>query len=205
MNPLLVTMRGPSSGAIRMQDLSNFEAGYLTLSLVARQNPGLKWGDLIGYANQRGLTTMGKAWYEKLASGVGDFVSDSSDWVGDSVKDVFGATGGFIGDAVRMLTDKEVIDGMNSSYESFTSSGGVAGAVGGSDTFGIEKLFSGGDGKDGATKNQIMEWITSLGDSVKKKSGDANLAAFEMPGGVLPWALAGGAVVVLMLFRGGRK
>ena len=204
MNPVLVTMRGPGGpNYIEFRDLSNFEAGYIALRALAKQYPGLTWGRLVSYAKNQPqmagwLTDLGKG-VSSVGESIGGAVGSVTDWVGSQVKDTFSATGDIFGDAVRMLTDKEVIDGLNSSYKSFSESGGITGAVGGG-------MFSDLGGQGGSEK-QVWDWIVSMGAGLKGKAagGNVNAAAFGLPEGALPWVVAGSGVALLLLFRGGRK
>lgn len=201
-NPMLITMAGPQGGAIDMSKLSNFEAGILTLGVINQLYPGIKFGQLPALAMGTRGQTMGRKWWEKALAtvnpveqfhNVSGVVGDVKDGIGDVLQDTFSSSGDAGGGLVRLLTDKKVIDGANSSYSSFTDSGGIFGAVGGS---GLSDFFGGGDEGDSKAAG-MWDFITNLGSNAK---GNAQLSGVAgLPGGILPWAL-GGAVVLTLLF-----
>jgi len=206
-NPVLVTMAGPK--AVDIRSLSNFEAGVAMLGLIHRVFPGITFGQLPALASQGSAYRSGAmaGWWTDLKKGAGNAISptktyngiadklgDVKDGIGDILKDSTDATGGAFGDFIRLISDKEVIDGANSSYESFTGSGGIWGAVGGSgfsDFMGGESGGEGGGEESGM--NSFMSWISHLGSSAKDQANKAGVGG--IPGGVLPWAIAGGAVL----------
>lgn len=199
-NPVLVTMRGPQD--IDIRNLSNYEAGLAMLGLIHRLYPGITFGQLpalaaqgrtygdgaMGWSITGALRSVGDTLSPtKIYNGIADKVGDVKDGVGDVLKSTFDSSGSAGGDVVRLFTDKKVIDGANSSYASFTQSGGIFGAVGGS---GLSNFLGGEDGSSQSGASSFMEWISHLGSSAKNQAGVAGL-----PGGVWPWAIAGGAVL----------
>lgn len=191
--PMLVTMSGPSdSSGIDIQSLSNFEAGVAMLGVIHRLYPGITFGQLpeiAGRARAYGGDTMGRSWLARQVSTVSHAVGDLKDGIGDVVKSTFDTAAGAGGDVVRLLTDKKVVDGASSAYDTFASSGGVLGVYGGSSL----SNFLGGGSDSNSAGSSLMEWITHLGSNAKNQ---ASLGG--MPMTVWPWAIAGGAVLFLV-------
>jgi len=203
MTARLITMASPASAAeVDILDLSDYEAGLAFLGMVNQIYPGVTMRQLgkLAYGNR--IETMGRSFWERQVSHVSDALSptktfnkvkeavgDIKDGVGDVLKDTFDAIGDAGGSALRLFTDQKVVDGLNSSYESFTSSGGILGAVGG-------KSISEGvsDGVD-----SFGSFITNLGSKVK-----ANTASVSASMGIPDWAIPvgiGGVVLLLLLRR----
>lgn len=215
-SPMLVTMSGPSpvleDGSIDVTRLSNFEAGLAMMGLIHRVYPDVTFGELPKLAYAPGAEFMGRGFWERQLSHVTDTLSpgkvfnsvssgvgDVKDGIGDVLKDTFNSSGDAGGNVVRLLTNKKVIDGANSSYASFTDSGGIVGAIGGK---GISNIFGGGDSSSSGTAgNSLMDWITHLGAATKAKAAQADMSG--LPGGLLPWAV--GASVVLFVVFGRRE
>lgn len=218
-DPLIVTMAGPND--LDLRRLSNMEAGLVILSQVTRAHPGITWGQL---ANLAGRPELMGGWLtdlsHKVASvsrgatssvadvgrGAGGVVMDVTRSGNSLIGDAFDATGDKIADAVRVFTSKKVIDGLNSSYSSFSQSGGITGAIGG----GLFNSGAGGgdaagaDGQQSGSMGGIWDFIVNLGAGAKAKLSAASASdAGGIPGGPLPWVLAGGVVLVLMLRRRG--
>jgi hypothetical protein len=206
MNPLLVTMRGPDE--IKFHELSNFEAGIIMLHKLDQMLPGVTWGQLI-YA---GRDTMGRSWLERMASKAGGAVMDAGRGVGgaamdvarssgDIIKSAVDATGEKIGEATRLFTDEKVVDGASRAYKAYTDGGGIAGFWGGSSIFGQNSGTSDAEGESAA--GGIWDFITNLGSSAKKSASANQAGLFGIPSNVLPWAIAGGAVLVILFARPG--
>ncbi len=226
MNPALVTMQGP--GDLDIRDLSNFEAGALILSRITEANPGITWGQLAASVGRDGSGRM-SGWLTDITksvkgaastvmdagrsgtSGVMDVVRGGGGVVMDVTRsgnsligDAFDGVGDKMADALRAFTDKKVIDGLNSSYESFSSSGGITGAVGG----GLFNSWGGGgeEGADGETSEGggIWDFIVGLGSKAKRAAtGTASAQAGDVWAGPLPWVIGFGAVGVLLFLRRG--
>lgn len=201
----LITMAGPAL-SVPISDMSNYEAGLAMLGVINQVYPGIKFGQLYQLAYGNRPETMGRKWWERAGSALNPVnafnsaagvVGDVKDGIGDVLKDSFDATAGAGGDLIRLFTDEKVIAGANSSYESFTGSGGVGGAV-----FGTG-IFGGGGGTDGGGGEKgLFEWIVNLGSAVKGKAGQVQAASAggEIPGGILPWAV-GGVTILWLLTR----
>lgn len=210
MNPVVVTMHGPR-GSYDIRDMSNFEAGVVVLSRLNELIPGLTWGQLAAGVDRPEvmagwLTDLGKAVkgggsaIMDVGRSVGGTVMDITRSGGSIVGDAFDATGDKIGDAVRLFTDKKVIDSLNSAYKTYTDGGGLAGFYGGN----YMSMFQ-GQGDDSSLQNAaggIWEFITNLGAGAKSKTNQL-ASVGGLPGGPLPWAIAGGVILVLLL-RGHR-
>jgi len=199
MTARLITMAAPASEQdIDISDLSDYEAGLAFLGMVNQIYPGVTMRQLgqLAYGNR--IETMGRSFWERQLSHVSDALSptktfnkvktavgDIKDGIGDVLKDTFDATADAGGSIVRLFTDKKVVDGLNSSYESFTSSGGILGAVGGSSL------------SEGASN--FVTFLTNLGNKAK---ANANAASTSM--GLPDWAIPvgiGGVALILLLRR----
>jgi hypothetical protein len=222
-NPLLVTMRGP--GDFNLGDVSDFEAGIIVLSELNKMQPGITWGELFSMGRINGSGTMGRGFWERqakraggavmtvargtggavmdVARGAGGVAMDIQRSGGDIVMSAVNAVGDKVGEATRLFTDQKVVEGGAKAYKAFTDGGGIAGFWGGSGVFGK-------GGGEGATDEEgmsaaggIWDFITSLGSSAKKKTGANEAGIFGIPSNVLPWAIAGGAVLVVLFARPG--
>lgn len=184
-NPLLITMAGPND--IDLSGVSNFEAGIATLVLINRLYPGVKWGDLPALAAGARSTTMGKKWYERAMSAVGDI----KDGIGDVLKDTFTTVGGGLGDATRLVTSAPVMDAVTRAGAAYATGGGSEAARGV-----LGSLFgSSGDAAD-AQISQLMNFISGLGSTAK----GATATGATGPGvNILPWALGGVAVLGIVM------
>lgn len=177
MNPILVSMHGPSD--LNIKALSNFEAGIAFLTLVNRLSPGITFGQMMGVDSSGRLS----GWWTDLGNAVGNV----KDGVGDVIKDTASFIGGSTGDAVRLVTSEKVIDGASRIGQAYATSGGSEG---------VKQLLGGGDGA-----SQFVDFISTLGDQFKSAStnlGGQNQAS-TLPGGPLPWLIGGVAVIVLAL------
>lgn len=203
MNPMLITMQGPDK--LKLSDLSNFEAGVLTLATVDRLSPGITFGQLPEFAARLQSIDGNRMGFS--FSDIGDYVSNRiSDplkdvkSVGSVVGDALAKVGDGAGSAVRLVTDKKVVDGLNSSYESFTKSGGIRGAVVGS-------FASGNDsGSMSDYAGSIWDLITQTGASAKANPpagegimGFISELNYTLPGGLAPWAIGTGVLVFFAL------
>lgn len=181
MNPLLVTMRGP--GEIRIDELSNFEAGIAFLTLVNDLNPGVTFGEL-GRAlddpeTMAGLWSKLKKAASSVKNGVGDVLKSTADYVG-----------GVAGSAVRLVTDEKVIDGASRLGTAYATGGGseaVKGVLGG-----------------GSAADQVIDFISNLGNTFKTQTAPMTQSGM-FNAGSLPWIIGGGALLVLLFGRGGRR
>ncbi len=106
-----------NSGWMDPTGKSDFDAGLLFLSAVARQNPGLLWDDL-----QRPEFLAG--WWTSLKHSVGDV----KDGIGDVLKDTFSTAGSATGDAVRLATDPDVAGSISRAASAYATGGASEGA-----------------------------------------------------------------------------
>lgn len=218
-DPLIVTMAGP--GEYDLRDLSNFEAGAVVLSRITRANPGITWGELALFARRPELMAgmfdvfrdVGHAVADAsrgatsavmdVGRGAGGTVMDVTRSGNSLIGDAFDATGDKIADAVRVFTSKKVIDGLNSSYESFSKSGGITGAVGG----GMFKNLGGGNeaggGEDASAGQGIWDFIVNLGAGAKAKVNAASSSA-GLPEGSGVLMMAVGGILLFFVVRGRR-
>lgn len=183
MNPLLVTMRGIPylpSGEINLAALSDFEAGFIILDLIAKSYPGITWGQLLAMADQQPERMNG--WWTDLKKTVTAPVRD----LGGMIGEVSRSAGHGV---MEFLRDDKVQDNIYKAYTGFADSGGVAGFWGGSSIFG-----QGGGGAGGGDDGGIMGWlngfISGLGGEAKQ-----NQAGMFGGGNALPWLIVGGFVL----------
>ncbi len=185
MNPLLVTMRGP--GDIDIPSLSNFEAGIAFLTLIAKMNPGITFGQL---AEVMDSPERMAGWWTDLKKSVGDV----KDGIGDVLKDTASAIGGGAGDAVRLVTDESVLNGASRAATAYATGGGSEG---------VRSALGGAGGGSGPV-DQFINFVSSLGSSFKSVApNQAGIAG--LPANVWPWAIAGGAVLVVLFARPGAR
>jgi len=170
-------MSGPTD--FDVSSLSNFEAGIAALTLASQVYPGLTWGDL---SNMLAGERMA-GWWTDLKGVAGD--------IKDGVGDVLKSTGDFIGDKggdiIRLGTDEKVIDGASRLGTAYVTGGGSEGARGVLESIGLS----------GTSSDNIMDFLSSLGGIFKEKTGTQS-SVFGVDPKVLPWAIAGMAVLVLI-------
>lgn len=183
-NPVLVTMAGPRD-LPDISRMSNFEAGIATLVMLDKVYPGIRWRDLPALADGYQPEAMA-GWWTSLKKAVGD--------VKDGVGDVLKSTGDYVGSAfgstVRLATDEKVIDGASRIGTAYATNGGSEG---------VRQLF-GGSGESGSPFDAVMSFISGLGEKAKS----ANIQAAGVGGmspAILPWALGGGLLLVLLMGR----
>lgn len=180
--PALVTMAGPNS-LPDLSRMSNFEAGIATLVSLAKVYPGIRFRDIPSLLEPERMS----GWWTDLKHTVGDV----KDGIGDVLKDTYSAVGKDAGDALRLVTDKKVIDGASRIGTAYATDGGSEG---------VRNLF-GGDGS-GSPVDALMNFISNLGSSAKSQNKQAaSVGNMNLPGGLLPWLLGGGAVLVLLARR----
>jgi len=174
--PALITMQGPrrpGAGAFDISKMSNFEAGVATLVLINDVYPGARFSDLPNIAARVSAEPLA-GWWTSLKSGLGDI----KDGIGDVLKDTFSTVGGGAGDAIRLASDPKVIDAASRAGSAYATGGASEGAR------------SMGD--------KIFDFISTLGSSAKSATdpgvGDTTKS-------ILPWALAGGAVLLLVAIK----
>lgn len=186
MNPLLVTMHGENSLDVR--GLSNFEAGIAFLTLVDKMVPGITWGQLDDLARGYGAGDRLAGWWTDLKHAAGDV----KDGIGDVLKDTVSTVGSIGGDTVRLATSPTVIAGASQLGAAYATGGGSSAVTGLLQSLGMSQ----------GSANQVTDFISSLGDNFKTQS---QMQAASMGGGggamggALPWVLAGGVVLVLLV------
>lgn len=186
MNPLLVTMHGGNS--LDVGSLSNFEAGLAFLTLVDKLVPGITWNQLDSLAAGYGAGGRMAGWWTDLKHSVGDV----KDGIGDVLKSTVDVVGGIGGDTIRLGTDPKVLSGVSQIGMAYATGGGSAGVTGLLQSLGMSS----------GSANQVTDFISSLGNNFKTQS---QLQAAGMGGGggamggALPWVLAGGVVLVLLV------
>ena len=193
-NPLLVTLSGPGQSVPDIKSLSNREVGLIVLANLARQMPGLTWGELHRFVGLD-IETMGKHWYEDVGSSImdvgrsiGGTAMDIKRSIGTDLSDSLDAAGRWAGDAVRLFTSKSVIDGLNSSYACYTSSGGYAGAI------------TGSDGDKSSCAREFSQYADKVADNLGYNVKAKAFVMADLPPWVLPAGL--GVVVILFMRRG---
>jgi hypothetical protein len=181
MNPTLVTMQGPKSQGI--QSLSNFEAGIATMGVIAREYPGITWGQLLALSGHGQMS----GWFTDFKRGVGSL----RDGIGDILRDTVSMVGGVAGSGIRLVTDQEVLSGLSQAAAAYATGGAsaAAGSLGG----GTDSAGVGGS---------IVDFLSALGLSSKAKSSGA---VEDMPRWVLPVSVGIGGLLLVMMTRGGRR
>lgn len=172
----LITLAGSDTiEAVPLKDLTPIDAAILTLATIAKEEPGITWGDMANRPNQ----TMGKKWYEKFAS-----------WVGTGTSDLVGKIGEIGGSTIRMLTDKQVMDGVK-SYAAAYATGGQS--------MSAEGLFQNLFGQSGSTDQiaQLKTALASFGGQAQRGGGLESIRNnYLMIGGI-----GLGALLLVMIAR----
>lgn len=186
MNPLLVTMHGGNSLDVR--GLSNFEAGLAFLTLVDKMAPGITWEQLDDLARGYGAGDRMSGWLTDLGHAVGQV----KDGIGDVLKDTVSTVGSIGGSTVRLATSPNVINGVSQMGAAYATGGGSTAVTGLLQSLGMSA----------GSASQVTDFISSLGDNFKAQN---QLQAASVGGGgglgALPWIIAGGVVLVLLVGR----
>lgn len=175
----LITLQGPARGNNSMIDFSSLDdtgAGIAYLALVAKRYPNFSFRDLLEMrGGKKARPTLGKAWYEKIYDGAGDFV----DSVGDKISDAADFMGRKGGETIRLLADEDVSKLVTDSAALYATGGASAGA------------------------NPIMDFLSNLGKTVKG-TGTVNQAGTggAFPSWALPVAFGGLGLLVVMSLVG---
>lgn len=184
MNPLLVTMRGKND--FNLESVSNFEAGLITLAELNRMVPGITWRQMFAGVDKQvmsgWLTDLGHI-AGKTVRSVGEVVSTTLDYGGSKA-----------GEAVRLVADDKVMNAATTAAAAYATGGGSA-------------ALQGLTGGDKGAADSIWQFIAALGSNAKEQAAGLNTAGTSlggMPSGALPWVIAGGVVLVLMVGRGRR-
>jgi hypothetical protein len=126
-------------------------------------------------------------WWTDLKHAAGDI----KDGVGDVLKDTVSTVGSIGGDTVRLATDPKVISGASQLGAAYATGGGSSAVTGLLQSLGMSQ----------GSANQVTDFISSLGDNFKTQSQlqAASMGGGGAMGGALPWVLAGGVVLVLLV------
>jgi hypothetical protein len=148
----LITMSGNETkiqDIKKLQSLDDQQAGVYALYLIAKNNPGITFGQLI-----QGSGVRLSGWFTDLGRMVGNGLSDAINLIGKKT-----------GESVRLFTDKEVVSGLQ-SYAAAAATGGESLAAQGllSDLFG-GKLDAG----------NLQEILGKLGKVVKGETQQAGI------------------------------
>lgn len=186
MNPTLITLSGPT-GPVNDSEflaLDDLNAGIVFLAHVAKLYPGITWGQLPALAAQAasGRESM-SGWFTDLGHAVGSVTRSA----GSVIKDAIGVTGDVAGSAIRLVTDQKVLSGVTQIAGAVATDGGSVAAQG--------------------ISGDLMDFVKNLGGSFKSmisSGGDApgqNQASMFGSAKMLPWVLAGGAVLFVLFAR----
>lgn len=184
-NHLLVTMAGPRD-LPDISRMSNFEAGIATLVLLDKVYPGVRWRDIPAIAEGYRPESL-SGWWTDLKKATGDV----KDGIGDVLKSAVDVGGDVVGSAVRLVTDEKVIDGASRIGTAYATNGGSEG---------VRQLFGGSGGQGSGPVDALLSFISGLGERAKS----ANIQAAGVGGmspAILPWALGGGLLLVLLMGR----
>ena len=176
--PLLITMQGPR-GLPDISQMSNFEAGIATLVLLDKVYPGIRFRDLPGLV-ERPESMAG--WWTDLKKAT----SSVKDGIGDVLKSTYTTVAGGVGDAVRLVTDEKVIDGASRLGTAYATGGGSEG---------LRAISS-----QGGPLDSLISFVSNLGQQAKT----ANVQTASVGGvnaSILPWAIGGGLLLVLLAGR----
>lgn len=195
------------------KSLSDLEAGMITLQSIGEMFPDLTWNDFrtenwpltkkllreewrntgkMSGPNCQGCSMSGScdwnplSWgscAQNLTSDVIDSTGDALNWIGDKS-----------GDAIRLLTDEEVIDGAGQIAAAYATYGGSEG---------IESILGGFDKIDGSGLGQeLLNILGGLGSRSKDDIDTAGMGGQLIPGIENKYLVYGGigvASLVLLL------
>lgn len=139
---------------INPRQLSNRDAGIWALALVAAENPGITFKQLLEHGRRRKGKTMG-GWWTDFKSGIGDVKDGIGDIFSDTV-DMIGRKGG---ETIRLATDEQVVDGVSRYGMAYATGGGselLTGLLGPSGVGFIEQLGINTKGSTGGIKNEYL-------------------------------------------------
>lgn len=105
---------------INPEELNPIERGFYTLKLLTEFYPNVTWGELLkaGHDFKSGKLLSGN-WFTRSMGYIGDGLSDGIDKLGE-----------ISGDAVRLITDKEVAGSLMEGTAAYFSGGASLGAKG---------------------------------------------------------------------------
>lgn len=136
--------------------LSDIDAGIWFLHRLTKEYPRLTWQELIGSVKTSGWLT------------------DSKNFLGDTIRDAGNVIGGWTGDAVRLAADPEVVNAVG-KYGAMYASGGASSALEG--LGGLQGIVGG------------------IGQQAKQKFNDPNFMLYLIGGGVF-------IVALIMILKG---
>jgi len=114
----LYTMEGASQ-EFDISRLSDFEAGVHYFKTLDKIKPNITWGEVVDPQLMGGLWSSLKKATTSIRKGVGSVLSDTLSFTGKK-----------IGESVRLITDKKVMDGISRGGMAYATAGGSEGARG---------------------------------------------------------------------------
>lgn len=172
-------------------ELDDVDAGIWTLFMIVKKYPNLKWGDLIN-GNLSG-------WWTDLKKGAGDL----GNWVADKSGSVGDKLGEWTGDAIRLISDEEVRDGVKEYSAAYMTGGKSAGIQGMLESFSKGNVPQVSQGEQNTLAAQFEELLKSIGSGTKQdiqKAGMGDMSFNPM------WLIGGlGFGLVLVVLTAGRK
>jgi len=160
------------------RQLSDIDAGIWFLSLVAKENPGITFGELFEQAKLSGWWTDLKKSTKAVTRSVGNTFSDVSGWVGRNT-----------GDAIRLLTDEQVVNGVM-QYGAAYASGGAS--------MGLQGMLQ-GQGGGGGLMDTLGGLLGGFGQSAKVNYAAAGGSAAGMPKEYLLYGGIGLAALLILM------
>jgi len=145
----LFSFAGSSPAGITQRqilELDDPEAGIMFLKAITEAYPGITWGELLNF-RRSGLAEQPPP---QLA-GIGDFFGRQWDNFTDAVSDTGDKLGEWGGDIIRLVTDKEVVDGVSRYGTAYATGGGSEGIRA------FMENLGGGD------PSQIMDFLGNIG------------------------------------------
>lgn len=133
------------------RELSNVDAGIQALYTLAFAYPGLTFGQLLEKTG-------------RLSGIFGDF----GNWVSKTVGNAGDKLGEWGGDFVRLVTDREVRDGLKDYAAAYYTGGASAGVQG----------MMGQGGKEAGMVDQAMAFLSNLGKGQKQNAAQIQQAGF---------------------------
>lgn len=161
--------------SIDPRELDPVDAGVQTLYAFAKAKPGATWADIVAFS--QGLS-LGRKWYERLGSMIGNGIADAGDKIGD-----------WTGAGIRLLTNKEVMSGVSQYAGAFATGGASAGVMG--------MLQNLGGSESGLSAGNIKDLLSSIGLKTQQNVQAAGINIGQWDPKIL--AIAGGALVLVLL------
>lgn len=156
-------------------ELSDIDAGIWALYWINKFYPGITWGEIIEASQNK-----------KIAGWLGDKLKDIGSFVGQGISDTGDKLADWSGDAIRLLTDKEVREGIV-QYANAYEIGGQTSAI---------KSFMGQLGD--LVPDKLKEGLLSkLGTNVKNAAAPQIIEGIENKYFYL--GIGGGLLVLLLI------